>query len=101
MFTDSSVPDLYADKLVQDEVLNLNECAKIRDDYMEYLNQELSAADNYQPDVTYFQRQWKHITAAPDNALTFWDTGVDYRLLHYIGQQSVAYPENFVSSPRM
>lgn len=64
---------------------------------MEYLNGELSAADNYQPDVTYFQRQWQNMTVAPDNALTFWDTGLDYGLLHYIGQQSVAYPEEFVS----
>lgn len=63
---------------------------------MDYLNEELLLAPKYKPEPSYFQKQWQHITTASDN-ITYWDTGLDYGLLNYIGQQSVKYPEGFVS----
>lgn len=67
---------------------------------MDHLNEELLMAPKYKPELSYFQRQWQHITTASDN-VTYWDTGLDYGLLNYIGQQSVQYPDGFVSLLRM
>lgn len=93
----SSVPDMYSEKLAQNAILTPEEASEIRTQYMKYLNEELLLAPKYQPEASYFQKQWKHITTASNDYLTYWDTGLDYGLLSYIGQQSVNYPEDFVS----
>uniref|UniRef100_A0A1I8PJ39 Transketolase-like pyrimidine-binding domain-containing protein n=1 Tax=Stomoxys calcitrans TaxID=35570 RepID=A0A1I8PJ39_STOCA len=96
-----SVPDMYSEKLVNESVLSPEEAAKIRSEYMDYLNQELLAVPKYKPETSYFQKQWQHITTASNDHLTYWDTGVDYGLLNYIGQQSVTYPEDFNIHPHL
>lgn len=98
LFYYRSVPDLYADKLAQESILSSEEVATIRSQYMDYLNEELQSVPKYKPEPSYFQKQWKHITTASSDYLTYWDTGLDYGLLNYIGHQSVTYPEGFVSS---
>ncbi|XP_061393464.1 probable 2-oxoglutarate dehydrogenase E1 component DHKTD1 homolog, mitochondrial [Musca vetustissima] len=96
-----SVPDLYTEKLAQLSVLSPEEAAGIRKQYMDYLNEELLLVPNYKPEPNYFQKQWKHITTASNDLITYWDTGLDYGLLNYIGQQSVAYPEGFKIHPHL
>ena len=99
IFLFRSVPDLYAEKLNEENVLSVEEAKKMQSDYMDYLNEEHKLAAKYQPEPSYFQKQWQHITTASDN-ITYWDTGLDYGLLNYIGQQSVKYPEGFVSTKK-
>uniref|UniRef100_T1PCK3 Transketolase n=1 Tax=Musca domestica TaxID=7370 RepID=T1PCK3_MUSDO len=96
-----SVPDLYTEKLIQQSVLSPEEATNIRSQYMAYLNEELLLVPKYKPEPNYFQKQWKHITTASSDAITYWDTGLDYGLLNYIGQQSVAYPEGFKVHPHL
>lgn len=91
------MPDLYAEKLIKSNVLTEDTAKKIRNDYMDYLNKELTATSTYEPKKTYFQQQWTGFKVAPDS-ITYWDTGLDYSLLSYIGRQSVSYPRQFVSS---
>lgn len=92
----SSVPNLYSKKLIEAGVLTTNEAETISKSYTESLNVELASIDAYQPEKYYLNRQWKNLEQAP-SAITYWDTGLDYDLLRYIGQQSVHIPENFVS----
>lgn len=93
-----SVPDLYAAELAKQGVLSAEQAKQMREQYMSYLNEELSLAPSYQPPPSYFEQQWAGLQLAPAHELTYWDTGLDYGLLHWIGQQSVAFPDDFVSS---
>lgn len=58
---------------------------------------DLANIDAYEPEKYYLKRQWQGLEQAP-NAITYWDTGLDYDLLRYIAQQSVHIPEYFVST---
>jgi len=82
--------------LAKEQVLPESRAKEMRDEYMKYLGEELVLAPSYQPPVSYFEKQWKDLQLAPTKELTYWDTGLDYSLLHYIGQQSVAFPDDFV-----
>ncbi|XP_037952832.1 probable 2-oxoglutarate dehydrogenase E1 component DHKTD1 homolog, mitochondrial [Teleopsis dalmanni] len=95
-----SVPDLYAEQLAQQNILSEEESTGMRAKFLDYLNEELALAPTYQPEPTYFERQWSGITTAPD-AITYWDTGLNYSLLNYIGHQSVAHPEGFHVHPHL
>ncbi|XP_034113046.1 probable 2-oxoglutarate dehydrogenase E1 component DHKTD1 homolog, mitochondrial isoform X1 [Drosophila albomicans] len=96
-----SVPDLYADKLATEGVLSKDEAKQLREKYMAHLGEELALAPTYVPPPSFFEKQWAGLTSAPANELTYWDTGLDYGLLHWIGQQSVAYPEDFSVHPHL
>ncbi|KAL9899955.1 putative 2-oxoadipate dehydrogenase complex component E1 homolog isoform 2-T2 [Glossina fuscipes fuscipes] len=99
--TRKSIPDLYTEKLANESILTTEQALKIRTDYLEYLNAELIAASEYEPEPSYFQKQWQHLTTASSDCVTYWDTGLDYALLNYIGQQSVSYPDNFKIHPHL
>ncbi|XP_055851943.1 probable 2-oxoglutarate dehydrogenase E1 component DHKTD1 homolog, mitochondrial isoform X2 [Episyrphus balteatus] len=95
-----SVPDTYAEHLASAEILSSNEANQVRTSFMNYLTDELANVNSYQPEPTYFQRQWSELQSAP-NAITYWDTGLDYSLLHYIGTRSVQYPGGFNIHPHL
>lgn len=95
-----SVPDTYAERLARAEVFTSNEANEVRTSYMNYLTDELTNVDSYQPEPTYFQRQWTGFQSAP-NAITYWDTGLDYSLLYYVGTRSVQYPDGFNVHPHL
>lgn len=95
-----SVPDLYADFLIQEGVLTSDEVSSIANEYYSWLNDIFKTLDAFQIKKSYFQRQWSSIKQAPA-ALTTWDTGVDLNLLKYVGNQSVKYPENFNIHPHL
>lgn len=96
-FLFSSIPDLYVEKLVKANILDQDDIDNIKNSHLSYLNDELQNYESYEPEKTYFERQWTGITQASDN-VTSWDTGLDYSLLSYIGKSSVYYPDNFVSN---
>ncbi|XP_055906250.1 probable 2-oxoglutarate dehydrogenase E1 component DHKTD1 homolog, mitochondrial [Eupeodes corollae] len=95
-----SVPDTYAEELAIAEILSSNEANEVRSNFMNYLTEELTNVDAYQPEPTYFQRQWSGLQSAP-NAITYWDTGLDYSMLLYVGTQSVQYPPGFNIHPHL
>ncbi|XP_064535952.1 probable 2-oxoglutarate dehydrogenase E1 component DHKTD1 homolog, mitochondrial [Drosophila montana] len=96
-----SVPDLYAAELARQGVLSAEQSSQLREKYIAYLNEELALAPTYQPPASYFEQQWAGLKLAPGNELTYWDTGLDYGLLHWIGQQSAAYPADFNIHPHL
>lgn len=91
-----SIPDTYADRLVEEKVVGRDDVKKISENYFKHLNSELETSKFYQPEPYYYKKQWKGIEQA-SSSLTTWDTGIDYSILHHIGIQSVSYPDNFVS----
>lgn len=82
--------------MIADGVLNEGEAKYMVEEHIEYLNTELANVDRYQPEPYYYQKKWQSIKQASP-AVTVWDTGVDYSLLHFIGKQSVHIPKDFVS----
>lgn len=87
---------MYARRLVEAGVLTTSDVSAISTTYTQQLNDELTNIDNYQPEAYYFKKQWSGIQQAP-SAITYWDTGLEYDLLRYIGEQSVHIPEGFVN----
>lgn len=91
-----SVPDLYAEKLVHENIVTEEFVQQVSDRHQRYLNEELTNTANYQPEAYYFHKQWQGLEQASSSSITTWDTGMDYHILHHVGKQSVSYPDNFV-----
>lgn len=83
--------------MIEEGILTQNEVEDITKKQFDYYNEELQSVDKYQPEKSYFNKQWAGFSQAPSD-LTVWDTGVEWDLLSYIGRKSVYHPENFVRS---
>lgn len=92
-----SVPDVYAQLLVDEGIMTKDEIGGITKQQFDYYSSELQAVESYQPDKSYFRKQWEGFGQAPSD-LTTWDTGVNWELLSYIGRNSVYHPPDFVSN---
>ncbi|CRK91153.1 CLUMA_CG004838, isoform A [Clunio marinus] len=95
-----SVPDTYAQKMIDEGFMAKQEIDDIVKKQFDYYNSELQNVEQYQPEKSYFMKQWEGFVQAPNN-LTVWDTGVDWSLLSYIGRQSVYYPKEFSIHPHI
>ena len=49
-----SVPDLYAEKLVEEGILSKEEVSKITSDHMTFLNDQFKLSESYVPEVIIF-----------------------------------------------
>lgn len=94
--TRKSIPDMYAERLIQKSVVSEDDVKKCNENYTRHLTEELDKATTYQPEAYYYQRRWKDLQPA-SSSITTWDTGLDYSILHYVGLQSVSYPQQFVN----
>lgn len=93
--TRKTIPNSYAERLIDENVVNDEFVKKTTDNHLRYLNDELTNVKFYQPEAYYFKKQWKGIEQA-SSSISIWDTGMDYSILHYVGKQSVYYPDEFV-----
>lgn len=91
-----TIPDIYAQKLVDEGIMTAEEVQKICKDQFDYFAAEMQIAESFVPEESYFQKQWEGFVQAPSD-ITIWDTGVSWDLLSFIGRSSVHYPANFVS----
>ncbi|XP_055381186.1 probable 2-oxoglutarate dehydrogenase E1 component DHKTD1 homolog, mitochondrial [Condylostylus longicornis] len=96
-----TVPDMYAEKLVNENILENNQPNEIRNEFMDYLSKELDNTSSYKPEPCYYEKQWKRIQQASPHELTYWDTGLDYSLLQHIGNTSVSFPDDFNIHPHL
>lgn len=94
--TRNSIPDMYAERLIQENVVSEEDVKKCNENYTRHLTEELDKAITYQPKAYYYQRRWKDLEPA-SSSITTWDTGLDYSILHYVGLQSISYPQQFVN----
>eukprot|EP00795_Rhopilema_esculentum_P002591 gene2591-786_t len=90
-----SVPDLYAEKLIEEKVAPPEFFADQLLQYNEELSQALTTSDNYKPENFHFKDLWSGYQQARDDAVTTWSTGCEADLLRFVGSKSVGFPEDF------
>ncbi|EIW54703.1 dehydrogenase E1 and transketolase domain-containing protein 1 [Trametes versicolor FP-101664 SS1] len=99
-----SVPALYEERLIDENVLTKDAAESVRTQHKEFLTSELAAAGSHQPGsaLSIRQGQWKGI-AWPASKEAVWDpeTGVDGVTLKRVGRASVSVPEGFEIHPRL
>ncbi|TFK38288.1 Transketolase, pyrimidine binding domain-containing protein [Crucibulum laeve] len=97
-----SVPQLYEEKLIAEEVLNAEDITAIRNSYKEHLESELSQVTTYSPSASMLEDQWAGIVwpASPE-AEWHPDTGIQRDVLEQVGRASVAVPDGFEIHPKL
>ncbi|XP_046401730.1 probable 2-oxoglutarate dehydrogenase E1 component DHKTD1, mitochondrial [Ischnura elegans] len=94
-----SIPDLYAEKMVKEGIMNQDDVSETIQKHTLWLNNCLKSVDNYKPSQHY-KKQWKGDVQAPAH-VTKWDTGVNPDLLRYVAAKSVEFPEDFNIHPHL
>ncbi|KAK9892284.1 hypothetical protein WA026_019091 [Henosepilachna vigintioctopunctata] len=95
-----SVPDLYAEKLINEGLLSTEEKVNISKDHSTCLNQEYKQTDHCKPYDPSFKNNWENFVQA-QNQITIWDTGVNSDILSFVGNKSVKYPDDFKIHPTL
>ncbi|KAK2467971.1 hypothetical protein APHAL10511_000266 [Amanita phalloides] len=97
-----SVPQLYDQKLMLENVMNGNEISTVRNEYKAYLESELGNVTSYVPRAAILQDQWTGIVwPTSDKAEHDPATGVNQDILVRVGKSSVAAPSNFELHPKL
>ncbi|KAJ7025371.1 dehydrogenase E1 and transketolase domain-containing protein 1 [Mycena alexandri] len=97
-----SVPQIYEEKLVKEEVLDANKIASVRAAYKSELEAQLSRVPSYVPSASMLEKQWKGMvwpasSAANGNP----ETGVNQAELKNVGRASVKIPDEFEIHPKL
>lgn len=95
-----SVPDGYAQKLMDEGVWTVEDMKKILDEHSSLLNENLKQVDSYKPVAKHLKRQWTGLVQ-PSSSVTTWDTGVPMDLLKFVGAKSVQVPDDFNLHPTL
>ncbi|KAL5522783.1 hypothetical protein ACEPAG_8801 [Sanghuangporus baumii] len=97
-----SVPTLYEDKLLNEEVISQEDISKLRSSYKAYLDSELQKAESFNPVISSCRGKWKDMVLPIINeAVHDPETGVASEKLKDIGRASVQIPESFEIHPRL
>ncbi|GJJ77187.1 probable 2-oxoglutarate dehydrogenase E1 component DHKTD1 [Entomortierella parvispora] len=95
-----SVPKLYEEKLMAEDILTKASIDEFRQDYFEKLEDDFSEIDSFKPEADHLQGKWKDMIL-PTETVSRIDTGIDKEQMHEIGQASVTAPEDFEIHPRL
>ncbi|KAI9062004.1 dehydrogenase E1 and transketolase domain-containing protein 1 [Trametes sanguinea] len=99
-----SVPALYEERLIDENVLTKEAAESVRAEHKEFLSSELAAAASHRPGsaLSVMQGQWKGMVW-PASKEAVWDpeTGVERDTLKRVGRASVTVPEGFEIHPRL
>ncbi|KAG0711627.1 putative OGDH E1 component DHKTD1, mitochondrial [Chionoecetes opilio] len=76
-----SVPDIYADQLVEEGVMGGEEVKKVTDDHVTFLTEQFKLVESTEPKAPHLEKQWAGFVQAP-STVQVWDTGVDTKSLH-------------------
>ncbi|XP_050448038.1 2-oxoadipate dehydrogenase complex component E1 isoform X2 [Cataglyphis hispanica] len=97
-----SIPDRYVEKLVNANVLSQKSVKNTIESHTALLNKALKESEDVSRHLTtsYLTGRWTGIKQAEAN-ITRWDTGVDLRLLQFLGKKSVQVPPNFDIHPQL
>ncbi|KAJ7695948.1 dehydrogenase E1 and transketolase domain-containing protein 1 [Mycena rosella] len=97
-----SVPQLYEERLVREEVLDPTKIAAIRTAYKSELDTALTRVPSYAPSASMLEKQWTGMvwpasSAAERNP----ETGVEPEQLKDVGRASVSIPDGFEIHPKL
>ncbi|KAF9336096.1 hypothetical protein BG006_009695 [Podila minutissima] len=95
-----SVPKLYEEKLLAENVLSKAAIDELRQDYFEKLEDDFSEIDSFKPEADHLQGKWKDMIL-PTETVSKIETGIDKEQMTKIGQASVATPGDFEIHPRL
>ncbi|KAJ7259573.1 dehydrogenase E1 and transketolase domain-containing protein 1 [Mycena haematopus] len=97
-----SVPELYEQKLINEEVLDPSKIASIRAAYKSELETALSSVSSHVPSASMLDKQWKGMVwPASSSADRNPETGVEQEQLKAVGRASVKIPEGFEIHPKL
>ncbi|KAM5543648.1 hypothetical protein V8D89_002899 [Ganoderma adspersum] len=99
-----SVPALYEEHLINENVLTKDAAEAVRARHKDFLASELTAAPAHTPgsNLTMYSGQWSGITWPGSNdAVRDPETGVEKETLKTVGRASVTVPEGFEIHPRL
>ncbi|XP_039248087.2 2-oxoadipate dehydrogenase complex component E1-like [Styela clava] len=96
-----SVPDYYAQKLVESEVISSEEVSQWNEELQSKFNEHLKNTDSYIPPRTFLHEQWSSMKIPQSSEYTLWDTGYPVDNLAYIGVKSVEVPDSLEMHSRL
>ncbi|KAF8156045.1 thiamine diphosphate-binding protein [Crassisporium funariophilum] len=97
-----SVPQLYEQKLIAENVLTAEDIASVRQMYKAHLEAELGKTASHVPQASMLEDQWgEMVWPASEEAEYDPETGVERGLLERVGRASVAVPEGFEIHPKL
>ncbi|XP_078489091.1 2-oxoadipate dehydrogenase complex component E1-like [Ciona intestinalis] len=97
-----SIPDEYAGKLKENEILSENEIESWKTEEQSRLNDSFSYNEPIS-EKSYLSNKspWGKLKIPSDNKVTTWDTGCNADVLRYVGAKSVAVPEQMKTHNRI
>ncbi|KAF9403025.1 hypothetical protein BGZ94_004739, partial [Podila epigama] len=95
-----SVPKLYEEKLLAENVLSKAAIDELRQDYFEKLEDDFSEIDSFKPEADHLKGKWKDMIL-PTETVSKINTGIDQEKMKEIAKASVATPGDFVIHPRL
>ncbi|KAJ7134754.1 dehydrogenase E1 and transketolase domain-containing protein 1 [Mycena epipterygia] len=97
-----SVPQLYEERLITEEILDPNKIASIRSAYKSELDGALSRVASHVPSASMLEKQWKGMVwPASSSADRNPETGVLEEQLKEVGRASVKIPDGFEIHPKL
>ncbi|KAJ6508615.1 Transketolase, pyrimidine binding domain-containing protein [Mycena sanguinolenta] len=97
-----SVPELYEQKLINEEILDTSKIASVRAAYKSELEAALSRVSSHVPSASMLEKQWKGMVwPASPSANRNPETGVEQERLKVVGRASVKIPEGFEIHPKL
>ncbi|KAJ7147082.1 Transketolase, pyrimidine binding domain-containing protein [Mycena crocata] len=97
-----SVPQLYEERLMTEEVLDANKITSIRTTYRSELDAALLRLSSHVPSASMLEKQWKGMVwPASSSAERNPETGVKQEQLQDVGRASVKIPEGFEIHPKL
>ncbi|KAF9433774.1 hypothetical protein BGZ76_008999 [Entomortierella beljakovae] len=95
-----SVPKMYEEKLLAENILTKSAIDEFRQDYFEKLEDDFSEIESYKPEADHLQGKWKDMIL-PTETVSRIETGVEKNLMKKIGEASIATPSDFSIHPRL
>ncbi|KAF9578818.1 hypothetical protein BGW38_005199, partial [Lunasporangiospora selenospora] len=95
-----SVPKLYEEKMLAEEVMSKDEINDFRQDYFEKLEDDFSEIEGFKPEADHLKGKWKGMIF-PFETVSKIDTGVSIDAMKTIGKASVTTPGEFEVHPRL
>uniref|UniRef100_A0A2L2Y0C6 Putative 2-oxoglutarate dehydrogenase E1 component DHKTD1, mitochondrial n=2 Tax=Parasteatoda tepidariorum TaxID=114398 RepID=A0A2L2Y0C6_PARTP len=95
-----SVPDIYAESLITENVLSKEDVNKITKSYWDLLNENLKQTESYKT-KNYGISNNLNSNEDSKKVISVYDTGINVDLLKFVGARSVELPKNFAVHPRL
>uniref|UniRef100_A0A914UXX4 Transketolase-like pyrimidine-binding domain-containing protein n=1 Tax=Plectus sambesii TaxID=2011161 RepID=A0A914UXX4_9BILA len=95
-----SVPDTYAEWLVEEGVLTKEKRDEWVSEHTAQLTADFKRIDSEPPRALHLEQQWKGFEQAP-KSVQVWDTGVDVPTLKFLGARSVHVPNELNVHPHL